>query len=76
MTLYEFRLLTDDEQALKVWEGEYINFRDEGENRVMLYRVNQFYVEVYYNQDSNTILRFNPFTSKRRLELYLKFSLN
>ena len=76
MTLYEFNLLSENEQAMAVWQGEYITSREDRDYTIMLYKVSDFYVEVYYNKGGNDIVRFNPFKARRRLELYLKFSLN
>ena len=76
MLLYEFRLLSEDVLPLKVWDGGYINYEDEQERRVFLYRTDESYVEIYHNQITDTILRLTPFSLNRRMELYLGYSLN
>lgn len=76
MTLYEFILLTEDEQVNIVWEGELFLSREEGEHKILLYKVYSFYVEVYYNSDTNKIEKFNPFSSKQRLNLYFDLLQN
>jgi hypothetical protein len=43
---------------------------------ILLYRLAHFYVEVYYNNTDNTLLKFNPFSSNKRLELYFDVNLN
>jgi hypothetical protein len=50
--------------------------REEIEHTFLLYKVQSFYVEVYYNNESNKIARFNPFQSKKRLELYFDMQQN
>jgi hypothetical protein len=76
MTLYQFRLLKEQDQAKEVWAGEFIMTREEDESTVMLYKVHSFYVEVYYSRKNNAIIRFNPFNSATRLALYFQPCLN
>lgn len=76
MTLYDFLLLDEPCQTEAVWQGEFVTFREAKEATVMLYRVHNFYVEVYYNKSDNNISRCNPFRSRARLGLYLQASLN
>jgi len=76
MTIYSFGLLNEQEQAKEVWQGEYITAREEEANTVMLYKVHQFYVEVYYNRENSELLKFNPFSSATRLVLYFQPCLN
>jgi hypothetical protein len=74
--LYEFITLTKQEQAEAVWGGEYFWFRKEETCMVLLYKVHDFYIEVYYDEKHNQILRFTPFSSKQRLKLYFQLQLN
>jgi hypothetical protein len=76
MTLAKFSVLNDEQKALIVWEGEFMTYREEKDFIIMLYKVYDFYVEVYYNKQNNKLIRFNPFSSKKRLELYFDVSLN
>lgn len=76
MTLYDFVLLEEPQQAEAVWQGEFRTIREEEERTVMLYQVHGFYVEVYYCKRTNNITRFNPFQSKSRLQLYFWPCLN
>jgi hypothetical protein len=61
VSLYEFIVLSEQEQAEVTWQGEYFLSREEREHTIMLYKVYVFYVEVYYNNTTNEIERFNPF---------------
>lgn len=76
MTLYQYILLDEDRQAEEVWQGEFVTFRDEEKHAVLLYRVHGFYVEAYYDKQTNAIARFNPFNSKTRLALYFSLQAN
>ena len=76
MTLNEFSVLNDEQKAITVWEGEFMTYREEKGFIIMLYKVYDFYVEVYYNNQNNKLVKFNPFSSKKRLELYFDVSLN
>jgi hypothetical protein len=75
-TLYEFTLLSQQEQAEAVWDGEYFWFGEEGPCMVLLYKVHSFYVEAYYSEQHNRILLFIPFSSKQRLRLYFQLQQN
>jgi hypothetical protein len=74
MTLYKFQLLPLREQAEITWQGAFLMSRIEKKHSIMLYKVNSFYVEVYYSNASNEIIEFCPFSSQKRLDLY--FSSN
>jgi hypothetical protein len=76
MTLYEFRLLSWDEQAAATWEGHYLMARQEDSCNISLYKVYNFYVEVYYCNSSNRLLRFHSFNNKGNLERYFLPQLN
>ena len=76
MTLDDFSVLNDEQKAAIVWEGEFMTYREETAFIIMLYKVFDFYVEAFYNRQNNKLVRFNPFSSKKRLELYFDVSLN
>jgi hypothetical protein len=76
MTLYQFKTLSQQQQADVVGQGKFFLFREEAKYTVVLYRVEDFYVEVYYNSALNTIVSFHPFTSKKRIALYFKCQMN
>jgi hypothetical protein len=59
-----------------VGQGHFFLFREEMKYTIVLYKVGNFYVEVYHNNALNTIVSFNPFTSKKRLELYFRPRMN
>ena len=71
MTLYEFRALDSLEQAEAVWNGMYLDDRIEGDLTVVLYQIDAFYVEVFYHQDMNRVIRYRPFATTDLLTPYL-----
>ena len=76
MTLYEFRTLPEHEQAEVVWQGQFFLTRTDRKHTVLLYKVHDFYVEVYYEDESNELVKFNPFSSKDRLKVYFSLQAN
>ena len=72
MTLYEYIPLSTDEKAQILWEqGIFVMNRFEGDLAVNLYMLSDFYVEAWYNQKSNKIVKLRPFRSLNVLEIYL-----
>ena len=76
MTLTEFSLFTDEQKASIVWDGKFLTYRIEQNLMIMLYEVDQFYVEVYYNNLNDRLIGFHPFHPKRRLEHNFEVNLN
>jgi len=72
MTLYQFNALDEAEQQEALWEkGVHIAERDAGEWRLILYQIEAFYVEVWYQREDNYILKYRSFLSMEQLEPYL-----
>jgi hypothetical protein len=64
MTLYEFKLLNQNEQADVLWEkGVMIADRQDESNTYLLYQLEGFYVEVIYHMSSNIIKGLKSFAS-------------
>lgn len=61
---------------MATWEGEFLTTRRDKGNKVALYRVQEIFVEVFYNEAANQILRFNLFISRNRLNLYCGAQVN
>lgn len=72
MTLYEFNALSDFEQAEVLWTGALLAHREDGIFRILLYQLDSFYVEVFYNKTGNTLSRFRSFSTTSLLEPYLE----
>ncbi|MEO7834804.1 MAG: hypothetical protein ABIR50_05755 [Ginsengibacter sp.] len=77
MTLYEFKQLDETEQMEAVWDAVFVADREDREHRILLYQIDAFYVEVYYNKEYNDIRRFRSLSSTDQLQPYLdKIDLN
>jgi hypothetical protein len=73
MTLYEFLILSEDEQFNTVWnKGVFVGQHIENEIAINLYSINEFFVEVYYDQKENKILYKKTFKQGILLDKYLK----
>jgi hypothetical protein len=59
------------EQAEAIWDGKHIGSRYDKEDSILLYRVENIYVEVYYNQTQNIIRKFIPYSRIEDLMPYL-----
>lgn len=76
MSLYEFNLLDNNQlKAEAVWQdGVYIATRTSPlhlDVKILLYQLPKFYVEVFYHEERNEILRLLSFSSVDNLEPYL-----
>ena len=69
--LYQFKVLTLNEQAKLLWNGAYLGKRVENELIVQLYSVSDFFAELYYHPFKNEIVRIRPFNSPDLLQPYL-----
>ena len=71
MTLYEFRMLNDDDQLTAVWDkGIFLeNFISEKE-KINCYAIDMFFVEVVYDAEKNNITEVRSFKSGHLLDKY------
>lgn len=78
MTLYEFKLLGLNDQAQSTWDnGVLIAFREEAGLHMILYSIENFYVEIQYHTNENEIIAIKSFISDEPLTPYLdKIDLN
>jgi hypothetical protein len=74
MTLCEFSSLSVQQQAETVSHGDFLLFREQIVHTVLLYKVHDFFVEVYYNNESNEVVRFHPLPAVERLALYFHYN--
>ena len=70
MTLYQFNMLDENEQAEAVWDGVRIGERHDEEHSILLYQLDSFYVEVFYDREHNVIRKFETLTEDQIL-LYM-----
>jgi hypothetical protein len=72
MTLHEFKLLDLNEQAQATWDlGTLMGCREDGEHHMVLYRVDDFFIEIHYHTEQNEITAIESFISEERLNPYL-----
>jgi hypothetical protein len=72
VTLYQFIALDEDPQAEALWDcGVHLANREHGEHTVLLYQLDGFYVEVFYQKKLNAITRLRPFATTNLLQPYL-----
>ena len=73
MELYEFRLLGSNEQAQRLWDdGVFLISRNRRNEKLLLYQLFNFYVEVVYDVDDNRLKEMKSFKTTRLLYPYLK----
>ncbi len=73
MNIYDFNRLGEAEQTdVLLHHGVMIGFRKEYLYKVLLFQVNSFYVEVFYNPERNTVFQYKSFVSTDYLEPYLE----
>ncbi|WP_158829119.1 hypothetical protein [Mucilaginibacter lacusdianchii] len=72
MTLYEFNALNENERAEVLWEQTPLSQRFEQPSCViLLYSLQDFYAEVFYDQEENRITRVRGFRALHLLAPYL-----
>ncbi len=70
-TLYQFKLLKDQEQYDLVFnKGQFLTFLLKSNSRFALYALNKFFVEIEYDVKSNEIVNKVRFISGDKLDLY------
>jgi len=70
MSIYEFIELDIHEKAEIAWNATFIADRIEKEDNILLFSLEDFFVELFYNVKDNEIITVRPFKSSRLLEPY------
>ncbi len=72
MTLYEFSILPEEEQYNTTWIiGVLVDQFIKDDMAINLYAINEFFVEIYYDQKNNKILYKKTFKHGELLDKYL-----
>jgi len=71
MTLLRFIDLNMNEQAECIWQGIFLAMRSDAEHHILLYRLDDFYAEVFYDIQQNKIARVNGFRALSHLVPYM-----
>jgi hypothetical protein len=73
MTLYQYKALQEKEQAEVLWEcGVHLGERSYEDHKILLYQIEDFYVEVFYHQEQNRLVRLRSFRNVDQLRPYLE----
>ena len=71
MTPEQFYHLDEMEQAEVIREGKHVADRQDKEHHILLYKIDDLFVEVYYFKEHDVIVRFNAFSKTELLDFYL-----
>lgn len=71
MNVYQFINLNIDERANAILKGTLIANRSTPEQMMLLFNLEDFFVEVTYDLKYNCVIRIKPFQTLRRLTPYL-----
>jgi len=72
MTLCEFNLLDEKEQANVIWLGTRVASRHDDEHEIVLFQIDGFFVEVFFNRTYDVIRKIEAIENINQLLLYLK----
>lgn len=73
MKNHQFNYMQEQEQTTTIWEkGVFLAERIEGFHKIMLYQLEDFYVEVTHHTHFNVILKVSSFTNTDHLDPYLQ----
>lgn len=71
MTLYEYKMLLEDEQYDIVFsQGKFLDIVIEGTTKYVLYAIDKFFVEVVYDATHNVITEVRSFKYGQSLDKY------
>lgn len=72
ITLAEFDKLAAEDQAFLVWlDGVYLDQYEDGTFTILLFKVEGYYVEVFYHQTRGEVYGYRGFDSTDHLDPYL-----
>jgi hypothetical protein len=74
ITVLDFNAMPVNEQADIVITGNFLGDRREGKLIVQLHRLDNFYVELFYDAVKNEIVRYEGFTNTNRLAPYIRLN--
>ena len=71
MTPKQFYNLDEQELAAAIWEGKHVADRQDKEHHILLYKIDDLFVEVYHHKEYNVIRKFRAYTEHELLDIYL-----
>jgi hypothetical protein len=72
MTLSEFNVLDEEQQATAIWSGTRVATRRDEEHEIVLYQIDGLFVEVFFNMTYDVIIKFEAIGDLNQLLIYLK----
>lgn len=72
MTLCEFNLLDETHQTHAIWSGVRVAKRHDEEHEIVLFQIDDFFVEVFFNMTYDVIRKIEAVENIDQLLLYLK----
>lgn len=76
MTLYDFVQLSEVEKANTVFEARFLSCKEDDNQTVVLYRVDDFFCEVVYDNIKNSIKKMKPFRTKELVDQFFAYQMN
>lgn len=74
MKIYDFLNLKEQDRYQAVWDkGKHIDTKVKDGIVFQLYAINDFFVEIHYNAENNSIIGNLPFEQGEHLEKYLPY---
>ena len=71
MTLYEYKMLSEDDQWDAVFSiGKFLDIFIEGNSKYVLYAIDKFFVEVEWNIENDNIIGKGEFKCGETLDKY------
>lgn len=71
MTLYEFNILDENDKYQTTWDlGTHIDTAITDTHKINLYSINKFFVEVYYNPETNKLEDIKSFIHGHSMDKY------
>ena len=71
MTLYEYKMLSEDEQYETVFaKGKFLDIVIEGNSKLVLYAIDMFFVEVIWDNEKDEIIGKGTFKEGDSLNKY------
>lgn len=75
MTLYDFNALDEKSKSEAVFStGTFVDDREEPPFKIQLYRLDHFYVEVYYDPLQNRVNQYRAFRALGQLAPYIRMT--
>ncbi len=76
MTLYDFVQLSQVEKANIVFHARFLSCKENDYETVVLYKVDEFFCEVVYDNVKNSIVKMKPSRSKEMVDQFFAYQMN